>query len=269
MVSVIEAGFIVAGIDAGDGISVAIAGVCGIDERVLAPVSCHHAKTCDDKGDDKDDEGCAPVVDTQSDGEDIETEFTGDHASQEVVVSASPLVNRKFPKSDKEELQEIVHKPEEAVALVAHGGAEIAIEVVLCVVHHDVVHVVGVGRFTEERTEHPWNVMVEQLVLAFKQRAVAGVMQHQDEGTEVQSEDVHEVDEREPPAEHSGPKEEHGKRKDDGALFERQIDKGKIARIADIIEEKPIERGVLFRFIVSRIVDDNAACHEGSPASLV
>lgn len=75
-----------------------------------------------------------------------------------------------------------MHEAEEAVALVSHGGAQVAIEVVFGVVHHDVVHVVGIGCFTEEGTEHPWDVVVEEPIFSFEQCAVARVVQHEDKG---------------------------------------------------------------------------------------
>lgn len=81
VVAVIEALLVVTGVDARDGISVAVAWICGVNKGVLPPVSSHHAKARDHKGDDKDDQRRAPVVDAQPDGEDIESDFSGEHAA--------------------------------------------------------------------------------------------------------------------------------------------------------------------------------------------
>jgi len=77
-----------------------------------------------------------------------------------------------------------VEEVEKARALVEHGRREIVLEVVLGVVHADVVAVVALGRLAEEGTHHPREVMVEQAEARLEERPVAGVVEQQNAAVE-------------------------------------------------------------------------------------
>ncbi len=75
VIAVVEAAAVVAGVDAGDGVDVAVAGARGIDERVLAPVAPHHQETDEDKRQQEDEQGADRSQPKPDARDDVEPDF--------------------------------------------------------------------------------------------------------------------------------------------------------------------------------------------------
>jgi hypothetical protein len=127
----------------------------------------------------------------------------------------------------EEEAQEVPEEAAEAVATVRHRGAQVLGQVVLGMVHPQVVGEERLRRFAEEGTEHRGDVVAEEAVRALEEGAVAGVVQHEDVRPD-EPEHEPEVQHREPPVEGAGDEQrdarrDHRHRKQGRKLEERQV----------------------------------------------
>ena len=126
-----------------------------------------------------------------------------------------------------------VEEVREAMPLVGHRRREIVLEVVLGVVHADVVREVGLGGLAEEGTEHPRDVVVHPRPGLLEERPVAGVVEHEDEAVEEEERDHRQVDEAEPPAEHPGDVEGDPEGRDGEGDDRHQHQEGAVAGVVD------------------------------------
>src|SRR5438067_10611675 len=75
-------------------------------------------------------------------------------------------------------VEKVAEKIAKTIALVVHRTAQVALLIVLYMVHQYVMRVIAVGRHPEERAENPIDVSVEECGAPREQRAMRDVVVH-------------------------------------------------------------------------------------------
>ena len=220
VVAVVEAAAVVARVDAGDAVSVVVLGRRLVDERVLPPVARHHREPRDEERDEEHHERRPQVDEEQDQDAAVERQLAREGPPEERTPLLPDEVPRQIEEPGEEEPEDVPREIEDAVAPVGQGRADVVLEIVLGVVHSDVVREVGLRRLAEERPEHPGHVVVHP-VPATLGRGAGGseLVEHQDEGPE-QIEDEEQVAGGEPPPKRPRD-EQYEPRREDGDRAER------------------------------------------------
>lgn len=104
--------------------------------------------------------------------------------------------------------------------------------------HSDMMRVVGLRGQAEAGAEEPRNIKVQEVVLFFEQGAMAGVVHHENEGSEQEATD--QVIRNVPYGRQVGMRQEPDPRQDEQGGEKHKVNKGKIARIPDQLGKKAI-----------------------------
>lgn len=168
VIAVVKAAAIVACVDARDAVAVAVAGCLTVDKRVLTPVAAHHEESHGHERNDEDRQSRLPVYEAKRRDNGVVAKLANQHAAHPTESIALVKVHAELDDSEEEEAAEVDQKVAEVVAAVGKSAAQIVFEIVLRVMHTDVVCCVGFGRLTEEGTKHPRDVVREEAVLLFE-----------------------------------------------------------------------------------------------------
>lgn len=149
-----------------------------VDKGVLAPIAHHHTQTHQDKGDQKDANGCLPVVLEGRVQQHVAAQLPEEGLGGESVPLARDKVERQLGPDQHDEAADVVQKVPERVPLVAHGGGQISGAVALDVVVLDVVVKVGIPRVSHERVEQVGERVVKEAEALVQDTAHMNVLVH-------------------------------------------------------------------------------------------
>lgn len=161
VITVIEASSIVSAIDHVDAARKGIVGPGRIDKGMLPPVSRDHRAAAEREWNDEHDERGLPVDHASDSNKNDKSDFTDQRAHKKFTPVFPRHIAQDVKIGREKEPEKILEPASEAISLIGHRRTEVFLQILLDVVHSDVMREVDLGRFTKERPEHPNDVKIE------------------------------------------------------------------------------------------------------------
>lgn len=256
VIAIVPALVVVLGIDTGDAVFIRVARVFCAHERMLRPVAQHHHDAGNHEGDDKHDQRGRPVDEAHPHTERYEQELAPHGTHQQLLPFLPHEITGQVVYAGKEETTQVSAETAQRIALETHGAALVFGQVVLRVVHADMMAIIRFRRLPEQRPDHPRQVMVHEIVFLPEKSAVAGAMQHQPEWAfeyEVVEDEISGGQYAPPPTGNERHVEQHGERDKNQRDPDGQVHKRQISFIADKRAEKPVAGRSDVRLLINRV----------------
>jgi hypothetical protein len=248
VVAVVPALYIIVSINAGNAILIVITGIGRVYERMLRPVAHHGHKSVKEEGKHE-----YPKCGLKADKAHNDTEQHKQHLStHRAVKQALALLPEKIGgeviDTSKQEGAEVNHKVLKRVSLKGHGAAFIVLQVILRMVHADVMGVVCLRGMTEKGGYDPGEVIIQEFILLFKESTVTGTVEHKAERAlvgKIVEPEVSNSDSPPCPALEERHVKQNAQGKEGKADAHSEVGERKIALIPDEPEEELIQGRIL------------------------